>query len=237
MKFTTPRVHGKRRQKDPLKPSPRLKRSRDTWYVSFEPKDEHRQRARLTASFLNEQEAKEFAIAKLSEGINVCAAGTLNPHEPKRIIVPAQIVDWVHEPETNAAGLDEGAKAMLKCSTFPSLSIRIDLAEGRIGPGKIRLLETVRHCGSLAAASRLMGMSLHRALGLIKEIETIYAVSAVQRHVGGKSGGGTTLTPFGLSLVESYREIERQVESVTREELLALQAEIATSHDVLNMES
>jgi molybdate transport system regulatory protein len=114
-------------------------------------------------------------------------------------------------------------------ATFPSLSIRIDLSEGRIGPGKIRLLEAIRDCGSLAAAGRSMGMTFRRAQDLVKEIETIYTAPAVQRHAGG--GGGTTLTPLGLSLVASYREIERQAESVAREELLALLTEIAEPQD------
>jgi molybdate transport system regulatory protein len=114
-------------------------------------------------------------------------------------------------------------------ATFPSLSIRIDLAEGRIGPGKIRLLEAIRDCGSLAAAGRSMGMTFRRAQGLVKEIESIYTAPAVQCHAGGR--GGTTLTPFGLSLVASYREIERQAQSVSRDELLALQTEIAESQD------
>jgi molybdate transport system regulatory protein len=113
--------------------------------------------------------------------------------------------------------------------TYPSLSIRIDLAEGRIGPGKIRLLEAIRDCGSLAAAGRSMGMTFRRAQGLVKEIESIYTAPAVQCHAGGR--GGTTLTPFGLSLVASYREIERQAQSVSRDELLALQTEIAESQD------
>ncbi|HSY56509.1 MAG TPA: LysR family transcriptional regulator, partial [Bradyrhizobium sp.] len=40
---------------------------------------------------------------------------------------------------------------------LPSLSVRIDLdREGRIGPGKIRLLENIESCGSISAAGRAM---------------------------------------------------------------------------------
>ena len=74
-----------------------------------------------------------------------------------------------------------------------------------------------------------MGMTFRRAQGLVKEIESIYTAPAVQCHAGGR--GGTTLTPFGLSLVASYREIERQAQSVSRDELLALQTEIAELQD------
>ena len=38
-------------------------------------------------------------------------------------------------------------------TSLPSLSVRIDLdAEGRIGPGKIQLLEKIHACGSISAA-------------------------------------------------------------------------------------
>jgi molybdate transport system regulatory protein len=38
--------------------------------------------------------------------------------------------------------------------------VRIDLdAEGRIGPGKIQLLENIRDYGSISAAGRAMDMS------------------------------------------------------------------------------
>jgi hypothetical protein len=48
--------------------------------------------------FRNEQEAnKAFAKTKLAEGRNV-SAGTLNPHQPKRTIASAQILDWLNEP-------------------------------------------------------------------------------------------------------------------------------------------
>jgi molybdate transport system regulatory protein len=119
-----------------------------------------------------------------------------------------------------------------KCfaTLFPSLSIRIDLTDGRIGPGKIQLLENIRGCGSISAASRAMGMSYKRAWTLVDEINSICIVPAVERQVGGKKGGGAALTPFGLSLVALYRKIERCAENVARKELRALRADIAKRH-------
>jgi molybdate transport repressor ModE-like protein len=88
---------------------------------------------------------------------------------------------------------------MRKSSTIspPSLSIRIDLdTEGRIGPGKIRLLENIRACGSISAAGRAMDMSYKRAWDLVDEINRICRRAAVERQVGGKNGGGAVLTPL-----------------------------------------
>ena len=105
----------------------------------------------------------------------------------------------------------------------PSLSVRIDLdSEGRIGPGKIQLLENIRACGSISAAGRAMDMSYKRAWDLVDEINRICGRAAVDRQTGGKNGGGAVLTPFGLSLVARYRKIEHSAESAARKELLAL---------------
>jgi hypothetical protein len=51
-----------------------------------------------TETFRNEQDAKAFAKAKLTDGSNI-NAGTLNPYQPKRIITSVQISDWLNEPD------------------------------------------------------------------------------------------------------------------------------------------
>ena len=112
--------------------------------------------------------------------------------------------------------------------SLPSLSVRIDLdATGRIGPGKILLLETIHKSGSISAAGRAMDMSYTRAWDLVDEVNRICRQPAVERQTGGKNGGGAVLTAFGHSLVARYRKIERDATSATRKELEALRKEIA----------
>ena len=110
---------------------------------------------------------------------------------------------------------------------LPSLSVRIDLdSEGRIGPGKIQLLENIHACGSISAAGRAMDMSYKRAWDLVDEINRICRQAVVERQTGGKNGGGAMLTPFGISLVARYRKIERDAASAVRKELRALRTDI-----------
>jgi molybdate transport system regulatory protein len=111
--------------------------------------------------------------------------------------------------------------------SLPSLSVRIDLdTEGRIGPGKIQLLESIQQFGSISAAGRAMDMSYKRAWDLVDEINRICRHAAVARQTGGKNGGGAVLTPFGISLVARYRKIERDAASAVRKELAALRSDI-----------
>jgi molybdenum-dependent DNA-binding transcriptional regulator ModE len=82
-----------------------------------------------------------------------------------------------------------GEPNMRKSSSrsLPSLSIRIDLdTERSIGPGKIRLLESILSCGSISAAGREMNMSYKRAWDLVDEINRICRRDAVERQAGGK---------------------------------------------------
>ena len=119
---------------------------------------------------------------------------------------------------------------MLKPATtsIPRLSVRIDLdAGGRIGPGKIQLLENIRKFGSISAAGRAMEMSYKRAWDLVDEINRVCRRAAVERQTGGKNGGGAVLTPFGISLIARYRKIERDALGAVRKDLQALKTDIS----------
>jgi hypothetical protein len=73
--------------------------AKGTWYVAFEQQTRKRwDMARATETFPNEREAKKFARAKLVETQKV-SAGTLNPHLPRRTIAPAQVLEWLEEPD------------------------------------------------------------------------------------------------------------------------------------------
>lgn len=110
---------------------------------------------------------------------------------------------------------------------MPSLSLRINLdPEGRIGPGKIELLEQIAAFGSISAAARGMDMSYKRAWDLVEEMNRLFGKPLVAAQTGGKHGGGAQLTPAGLAVVSRFRAIERAAAAAAESQLAALQAEI-----------
>src|ERR1700716_1182733 len=81
---------------------------------------------------------------------------------------------------------------------MPRLSIRIDFdQEGRLGPGKVALLERIASEGSISAAGRSMNMSYKRAWELVAEINQSFTEPLVSAQTGGKTGGGAGVAPPG----------------------------------------
>ena len=103
------------------------------------------------------------------------------------------------------------------------LSIRIDLPNGdRIGPGKVALLEAIKAEGSISGAARVLGMSYRRAWLLVEEINKALAKPAVVAEMGGRSGGGASVTPVGEKIVDLYRSIESRTRKASDGEFRAL---------------
>ena len=73
----------------------------------------------------------------------------------------------------------------------------------RIGPGKAELLESIRDTGSISAAAREMGMSYKRAWLLLDSINRAFTKAVVTTAPGGAGGGGATLTPFGVEVLNA----------------------------------
>ncbi|MDJ1160161.1 winged helix-turn-helix domain-containing protein [Chelatococcus sp. SYSU_G07232] len=109
-----------------------------------------------------------------------------------------------------------------------TLSIRIDLdPQGRLGPGKIALLEAVAAHGSISAAGRAMGMSYKRAWELVAALNGLFREPLVAAHMGGRRGGGASLTPLGQAIVAHYRALEAEAAAAVAEHMAAIQAAAA----------
>jgi len=103
------------------------------------------------------------------------------------------------------------------------LTVRIDFGSGRaLGPGKIRLLETIDSTGSISRAGRSLGMSYRRAWLLVDDLNRCFRAPIVTTRPGGARGGGAALTPFGRGLIEKYRSIEMQATAAAKQQLRGL---------------
>src|ERR1700733_9605497 len=100
----------------------------------------------------------------------------------------------------------------------PLIRFRVDFAEdSNLGPGKIALLEGIRTYGSVSEAARRMGISYRRGGLLLDNLNKSFNMPATVNSVGGRGGGGAEITPFGVLLIERYREVERKLNEVAGE--------------------
>ena len=85
-----------------------------------------------------------------------------------------------------------------------TVSFQDDAGERFFGEGPYRLLLGVEEKHSLRTAAQGMGMAYTKAFRIIKHAEQYLGFSLLQRAVGGKGGGGSTLAPEGKGLLKRY---------------------------------
>lgn len=94
-----------------------------------------------------------------------------------------------------------------------TLRIRIAFPNGHVGPGKIALLEMIEKTGSITGAAKELGMTYRRAWHLLETLQSVLNVDMVETSVGGKKGGGASLTPQAKELISLYRQTQLAAES------------------------
>ena len=92
-------------------------------------------------------------------------------------------------------------RAAIKITFFDDNDVKF------FGEGPYRLLLAIEKTGSLRSASK--GLAYSKAFHMIKNAEEALGFSLTSRTTGGRSGGGSTITPEGkewLKKYEQYRE-------------------------------
>lgn len=108
------------------------------------------------------------------------------------------------------------------------LTLRMDFDDGgRLGPGKVALLEAIRKTGSISAAGREFGMAYRRAWLLTHEMNRMFARPLVEARGGGRNGGGAVLTSLGEQVVALYRHAEHKVRRSTSAEVERIERELS----------
>jgi molybdate transport system regulatory protein len=71
------------------------------------------------------------------------------------------------------------------------------------------LLRRISETTSLKEGAKLSGISYRNAWDRIKAIESNLGMKIVETKVGGATGGGASLTPEGVSILEEFRRVRK----------------------------
>lgn len=101
----------------------------------------------------------------------------------------------------DASGTKPGNRAALRVKS----KVWIEIG-GRpfFGEGRRNLLERIDQEGSISRAAKLVGISYKKAWSYIRSMEERWGKELVKKHVGGKGGGGASLTEEGRTLIARY---------------------------------
>jgi molybdate transport system regulatory protein len=116
----------------------------------------------------------------------------------------------------------------------PVVRFRIDFSpQCGLAPANMDLLEAIRTTGSLSRGARGLGMSYRRARLLLDGFKGAFREPVTRAVRGGPGGGGILLTPFGESLLDHYRALEREFDSLASERLSVFTAAASSARTSL----
>ena len=80
-----------------------------------------------------------------------------------------------------------------------------------MGVGLSELLGKTDSMSSIRKAAKSMGLSYPKAIRIIQRLEEALGKSVIERHRGGKGGGGAKLTDFGREFLEKYDKFREKI--------------------------
>lgn len=80
-----------------------------------------------------------------------------------------------------------------------------------LGYSQIRLLKQVLVDGSIHAAAMNLKMSYQHAWHLLDKLNRLSPIPVVVRQKGGKDGGGCSISPYGIKLIQMYVKKESEL--------------------------
>lgn len=100
----------------------------------------------------------------------------------------------------------------------------IDEVDGPfLGVGRVILLEKIKETGSITNAAKAIQMSYRQAWQLVEDMNQRSKTPLVNKQLGGKSGGGATLTATGEKAIQLFYELENKVRTFVENESKLLQ--------------
>ncbi len=90
------------------------------------------------------------------------------------------------------------------------------------GRGRRILLEAIDTHGSINRAAQEVEISFRKAWSHIKAMEERLNVKLVERHNGGKNGGGAVLTADARKFLKKYEALEKGVQEIVDKRFRAI---------------
>ena len=81
-----------------------------------------------------------------------------------------------------------------------------------IDPKRVRLLKEIKECGSINQAAKNAKVSYKSAWDHLEAMNKISPKPLLERNIGGKNGGGTSLTTYAERLLQLYDLLEQTQE-------------------------
>ncbi len=94
--------------------------------------------------------------------------------------------------------------------------VRFSCEKFYFGPGAARLLELIDKGESVSKACKLMNMSYSKGWKILNIIKDETGYDAVIRQQGGINGGKTILSEQGKALLESFRNLEKDIKEYAK---------------------
>jgi molybdate transport system regulatory protein len=82
------------------------------------------------------------------------------------------------------------------------------------GRGRRFLLQAIDTSGSINRAAKEINISYRKAWSYIKAMEERLGIKLVERHAGGKNGGGATLTGEARDFLKKYEMMEEGIKEI-----------------------
>jgi len=83
-----------------------------------------------------------------------------------------------------------------------------------LGGDQIELLEKIDQLGSITKAAKAVGISYKTAWDTVNTINNLAEKPLVDRLIGGKGGGGTSLTAEGKRIVSQFNIVQEEIRKV-----------------------
>ncbi len=86
------------------------------------------------------------------------------------------------------------------------------------GKGRAELLALIQETGSIAKASKKMGMSYKKAWDMVEQMNERGQKPYVITHKGGNKGGGTEVTETGKNVLASYQKLINSINKIVEKD-------------------